>query len=113
MTKTLRTFLAATAAAFALAAFSAAPASADNAWQAHHPRREQINTRLARQNRRIHREVREGEMSRAQAARLHHADRRIRLTERRMATRNGGDVTKAQQRRLNRRENHVSRRIGK
>lgn len=113
MTSTFRTVLAATAVSLALAAFSASPASADTPWQAHHPRREQINNRLARQNQRIHQEVKEGEMSHAQAARLHRADRRIRTTERRMARRNDGHVTKAQQRRLNRRENHVSHRIGK
>lgn len=113
MTKTFRTLLTAATAVLALAALSPSPARADNAWQKHHPRREQLNNRLARQNGRIHREVREGEMSHAQAARLHRADRRIHRTERRMASRNGGYVTKAQQRRLNRRENHVSRRIGR
>lgn len=113
MTKTFRTFLTVAAATLALASFGATPARADNAWQKQHPRREQVNNRLARQNQRIHKEVREGEMSHAQAVRLHRADRRIRLTERRMARRNGGYVTKAQQQRLNRRENHVSGRIGK
>ncbi len=67
----LRSLLAAASAVTVLAAFTAAPASADNAWQAHHSRREQVNNRLARQNWRIHGEVREGEMTRGQAARLH------------------------------------------
>ena len=112
MSKSIRTALAAVAATVSLACL-AAPAMADTPWQAHHPRREQVNNRLATQNARIHREAREGEMSRAKAARLHRADHRIRMQERRMAARNGGYVTRRQQARLNRRENHVSRRIGR
>jgi hypothetical protein len=111
MSKSFRTVLTALAATVSLACL-AAPAMADTPWQAHHPRREQVNNRLGRQNARIHREVREGEMSRAKAARLHHADRGIRRQERRMAVRNGGYITKRQQARINREENHVGRRIG-
>jgi hypothetical protein len=113
MMRFLRNLLAATSAAVVLAAFAAPPVSADTAWQAHHPRREQVNNRLARQNWRIHREVREGEMTRGQAARLRRADWRTRMAERRMARRNGGFITRRQQLRLNRRENHISRRIGR
>ncbi len=112
MSKPFRSVLTAVAATVSLACL-AAPAMADTPWQAHHPRREQINNRLVDQNVRIHREVKEGEMSRAKAARLHRADHRIRMQERRMAARHGGHLTKGQQARLNRRENHVSRRIGK
>jgi len=112
MSKSIRTVLTALAATASLACL-AAPAMADTPWQAHHPRREQVNSRLATQNARIHREVREGEMSHAKAARLHRADHRIRLQERRMAARQGGAVTRRQQARLNRRENRVSRRIGR
>ncbi|MHB1871591.1 MAG: hypothetical protein ACYCT1_12180 [Steroidobacteraceae bacterium] len=97
----------------ALAAFAASPARADSAWQAHHPRRAQVNSRLARQNQRIRQQVREGELTGAQAGRLRRADRRTRLAERRMARRNGGFITRRQQARLNRRENKISRRIGK
>lgn len=105
---------------FAVALFCSAltlgavlPARADTPWNTHHPRREQINHRLGTQNRRISTQLREGEITRGQAARLHRADRRTRMTERRMARRNGGYVTRRQQRLLNRRENRVSRRIGK
>lgn len=97
----------------ALATFAASPARADSAWQAHHPRREQVNSRLARQNQRIHQQVRAGELTGAQAGRLRRADWRTRLTERRMARRNGGFITRRQQARLNRRESKISRRIGK
>ena len=112
MSKSIRTVLTAVAATVSLACLTA-PAMADTAWQAHHPRREQVNSRLGNQNARIHHEVREGEMSRAKAARLHRADHRIRMQERRMAARNHGHITKRQQARINREENHVSHRIGK
>ena len=96
-------------AAFALTASSA---MADTHFQKTHPWREQVNHRLQRQNARIHQQVREGELSHAQAATLHARDRSIRAQERRMASRNGGHLTKGQQKFLNRRENHVSRHIG-
>ena len=112
MSKSIRTVLTAVTATVSLACL-AAPAMADTAWQANHPRREEVNSRLANQNARIHQEVRSGEISHNQAARLHRTDRRIRTQERRMAARHGGHLTKHEQHRLNREENHVSRRIGK
>lgn len=112
MSKSIRTVLTAVAATVSLACL-AAPAMADTPWQAHHPRREQVNNRLGNQNARIHQEVKEGEMSPAKAARLHAADHRIRMQERRDAARNDGHITKREQARLNRRENRVSRRIGR
>jgi 5-deoxy-D-glucuronate isomerase len=112
MSRSIRTVLAAAAAVVSLAC-AAAPALADTPWQAHHPRREQVNNRLAKQNARIHQQVKEGELSRRQAARLHGADRRIRAQERRMAARNGGYITRRQQLKINREENHVSRHIGR
>ena len=112
MSKSIRTVLTAVAATVSLACL-AAPAMADTPWQAHHPRREEVNNRLGNQNARIRQEVREGEMSRAKAARLHAADHRIRMQERRDAARNDGHITKREQARLNRRENRVSRRIGR
>ncbi|MHB8816666.1 MAG: hypothetical protein ACYDAE_25855 [Steroidobacteraceae bacterium] len=111
MSKSIRTVLTAVAATVSLACL-AAPAMADTPWQAHHPRREQVNNRLGNQNARIHQEVKEGEMSHAKAARLHAADHRIRTQERREAARNGGHISRSEQARLNRRENHVSHRIG-
>lgn len=111
MSKSIRTVLTAVAATVSLACL-AAPAMADTPWQAHHPRREQVNSRLGNQNARIHQEVKEGEMSHAKAARLHAADHRIRMQERRDAARDGGHITRREQARLNRRENRVSRRIG-
>jgi hypothetical protein len=112
MSKPMRNILTAVAATLSLACV-AVPAMADTPWQAQHPRREEVNSRLANQRGRIHQEVREGEMSHRQAARLHRTDHRIRMQERRMAARRGGHISPREQARLNREENHVSRRIGK
>ena len=57
-------------------------------------------------------EVREGGISRGQAAKLHQQDHRIRMEERAMAGTNGGHITKTEQRALNQQENQVSREIG-
>jgi hypothetical protein len=91
----------------------AVAADKDTQWEKNHPRREQVNDRLANQNRRIHQEVKEGEMTKAQAAQLHKDDRNIRNEEQLMASQNGGHITKAEQRALNQQENKVSAQIGK
>jgi len=97
----------------AFAAFADAPAAgADGQWAKSHPRRDQVNDRLANQNRRIKQEVREGEMTHQQAAKLHQQDRAIRKEERTMASTNNGHITKSEQRALNQQENQVSREIG-
>ena len=96
----------------AFAAGIATSAMAETQWDKNHPRRDQVNDRLQNQNRRIHQEVKEGEMSKQQAKKLHREDRAIRNEERRMAARNGGHITKAEQAKLNRQENAVSRQIG-
>jgi hypothetical protein len=102
------------AASFAQTPPAAAPqagASAAN-WKKSHPRRAEVNARLANQNRRIKEEVKEGEISKAKAAQLHHEDHQIRQEERDMAAQNGGHITKAEQRVLNQQENKVSKQIG-
>ncbi len=78
-----------------------------------HPRRAEVNGRLARQDARIHKEVKEGEMNRAKAARLHRDDRSVRREEQRMASRDRGHLTARDKAKLNHRENRISRRIGK
>ncbi|MBV8502189.1 MAG: hypothetical protein JO006_17105, partial [Paucibacter sp.] len=62
---------------------------------------------------RIKDEVKEGEMSKAKAAKLHKEDRQIRQEERDMAAQNGGHITKSEQKVLNQQENKVSKEIGK
>ena len=100
---------------FAASSFAQAPAGEDkdNHFQKTHPRREQVNERLANQNKRIKDEVKEGDMSKVKAARLHKEDRQIRQEERDMAAQNGGHITKQEQKTLNQQENKVSAQIGK
>ena len=112
MTVTRTRKLALVAAAFAALGLSATSASAESFWQFHHPRRAEVNERLANQNVRINREVREGELSPWQARRLHRGDFAIRHEERAMARYNGGYITRGEQHALNHQENMVSRRIG-
>jgi len=82
-------------------------------WQKAHPRRTEVNARLANQNRRIHQEVKEGDLTKSQAASLHKDDAQIRQEERDMASQNGGHITKSEQHVLNQQENAVSKQIGK
>lgn len=84
----------------------------DTKWQKHHPRREQVNDRLHHQNARIRDEVKEGDMSKAEAAKLHQDDRQIRREERDMASQNHGHVTRQEQKTLDQQENQVSKEIG-
>ena len=112
MLKSVRTVLTVAAATFALSGL-ATNAMADAKWQKDHPRREQVNNRLKNQNKRIHQEVKEGELSKGQAAKLHREDRNIRREERAMASTNGGHITKTEQKALNQQENQVSKQIGR
>jgi hypothetical protein len=80
---------------------SATSAFAETAWERNHPRRDQVNDRLAVQNHRINHELREGELTPWQARRLHQEDRTIRSEERTMASFNHGHITRAEQRALN------------
>ena len=82
-------------------------------WTKHHPRRAEVNHRLVVQNRRIHRDVREGEMTHRKAVRLHRKDQRIRKEERLMARNRKGAITKPEKRVLNKQENKVNKEIGK
>ena len=111
MTRSFKTLILAAASLAVIAA--ASTASADTRWQNRHPRREQVNNRLNNQNRRIHQEVRQGDLTHSQAAALHQDDRQIRREEHLMATQDGGHITKADQRVLNQQENGVSQQIGK
>ena len=96
-----------------LFAASSVAMAADTKWEKNHPRRDQVNDRLSHQNARIKNEVKEGEMTHAQARALHRKDRQIRREERAMASQNGGHITKTEQKVLNQQENAVSKQIGK
>jgi len=93
--------------------FAADAQPAKKNWNKNHPRRHEVNHRLNNQNKRIHQEVKEGEISKGQAAGLHKEDRQIRQEERSMASQNGGHITKQEQKTLNQQENGVSNQIGK
>jgi len=96
-----------------MTATSLTSAMAETQWERHHPRRDQVNDRLANPNRRINQERREGEISRSQANRLHAEDRAIRHEERTRARLNHGHITRAEQKALNQQENIVSKQIGR
>lgn len=83
----------------------------ETTWQKNHPRRAEVNKRLANQNHRVNQGVKNGTLAKPQAARLHKEDRQIRQEERDMAAQNGGHITKQEQRTLNAQENKVSGQI--
>jgi len=87
-------------------------APAESQWDQRHPRRDEVNDRLANQDQRIHQEVKEGDLTKAQAAALHQDDRQIRQEERDMAHIDNGHITKLDQKALNQQENVVSKEIG-
>jgi hypothetical protein len=89
----------------------AGTASAETTWQKNHPRRTQVNHRLDNQDRRIHQDVKNGTLTKSQAANLHHQDHQVRQEERDMASQNGGHITKPEQRVLNGQENKISSEI--
>jgi hypothetical protein len=96
----------------AVALLGTSAAMAETRWERWHPRRDQVNDRLATQNARINDELREGGIGWRRAAALHREDRIIRREERFMARLNGGYITRAEQRALNQQLNGVSRQIG-
>ena len=81
-------------------------------WDYHHQRRDEVNQRLENQNDRIHHEREDGEISQAEAQRLHHEDKSIRQEERAMAGGDHSHITPQEQNMLNHQENNVSQQIG-
>lgn len=76
-----------------------------------HPRRAEVNARLANQNARITNGVRDGQLTHGEARALRADDRAMRAEERADAAVNGGHITRAEQRNINRQENANSRAI--
>lgn len=113
MTKSVRTLLSIAAVSAALTGFCTSALADETQWQKDHPRRTEVNGRLANQDARIHNEVKSGQITKAQAHQLHSEDHAIRQEERSMASTNGGHITKTEQRALNQQENQVSKQIGK
>ena len=84
----------------------------DTQWQKDHPRREQVNNRLGNQNKRITKEVKEGEISKAESGKLRSNDKTIRGEERAMASQDHGHISKTDQKALNQQLNQNSKAIG-
>lgn len=90
-----------------LAGGVAGAASAATPWQHHHPRRVEVNHRLANLNHSIRRERAEGDLTPRQARHFHARVHMIRLQERRFARHHDGHLTRAEQARLNHEETGV------
>jgi len=113
MLKSIRTAVTAALATVALIGVASNALADETQWQKDHPRRTEVNKRLANQNQRIKQERKEGEITKGKARKLHAEDHAIRQEERAMASTNGGHITKAEQKALNQQENQVSKQIGK
>jgi hypothetical protein len=114
MTMKMRSLKSLTLATLALSASAVATnALAATPWQHDHPRRTEVNSRLANQDRRIHSEVKSGQISKGQARQLHSEDHAIRGEEHAMASTNNGHITRTEQHALNQQEDQVSRQIGR
>ena len=106
----LRTLLIA-AAGLTMAVGAAGAASAETPWQAHHPRRVEVNHRLNHINRQIRLERHFGALSAAQARRMHERDYAIRMQERRFARHDGSHLTRREQVHLNHEETRLHRHV--
>ena len=91
----------------------AGSAMAETNWQKNHPRRTEVNNRLANQRQRINNQLAKGDLSKSQARALHRDDHQVRQEERDMASQNGGHITKSEQHTLNQQENAISHDIPK
>ncbi|HVE12751.1 MAG TPA: hypothetical protein VNI01_05105 [Elusimicrobiota bacterium] len=98
-------------AVFAAALASAATVRAESKWNKEHPRRHEVNKRGRNENRRVNKDVKDGRLTRDQAGQLKGEEKAIRQEERADAARNGGHITKAEQRRLNKDENQLNKDI--
>lgn len=94
-----------------LAGLSGIASAQESNFDATHPRRAEVNGRLANQNARVDNKVANGGMSKHEASKIHKEDHQIRQEERTMASHDDGHLTKADQRSLNQQENSVSRQI--
>lgn len=78
-----------------------------------HPRVNQVNRRVDKQEARIHNQVKEGEITRAQARQDRQNLSAINQEKREMRKTDNGHLTKADQRALNQQLNQNSKAIGK
>ena len=79
-----------------------------------HPRRAEVNERLHEQGHEIHQQVKSGAMSKEEGKQLHAQDHAIHREEHAMVkTNGGGDLTVAQQQKLNQQADKVQQQIKK
>ncbi len=97
----------------AIAMIGAAGAASADPWQAHHPRRVEVNHRLNHIDHRIAMERRDGELGRGQARDLRREDAGLRGQERFYASHDRSHLTRSEYHRLNREEDHLSRQVGR
>jgi hypothetical protein len=90
---------------------SASSFAKETEWQKNHPRRDEVNSRLAHQDQRIKHDVKDGSMSHDEAKSLHQQDKSIREQERADASADNGHITKHEKTLLNKEENNVSHEI--
>ena len=76
-----------------------------------HPRIKEVNEREKNQQKQIGNEIKNGDVSAAQGAKLEGQEAKIKKEERADVKANGGSLTKAEQRKINRQENHVEKQI--
>ena len=89
-----------------------APPAAQGA--AEHPRRAEVNERLRELHHEIHQQVKSGAMSKDEGKQLHAQDHAIHREEHAMVKANGGgDITVAQQQKLNQQADKVQQQIKK
>jgi hypothetical protein len=110
-------------AAAALLALLAAPATVQAApknrpenrknFQQNHPRRAEVLKRDDHQSNRANEARKDGKLTGRQDARIQRQERNIRRQEQADAAKNGGHITKGEQRQLNREENGVNREINR
>lgn len=76
-----------------------------------HPRVNEVDQRLENQQQRIDNGVKDGQMSQGEAARDEKRDAKVERQLSRDEAKNGGHITKAEQRHMNRELNHDSHKI--
>jgi len=78
-----------------------------------HPRVNQVNGRETHQQNRIANGVKNGSLSPKEASHLENREARLQKTEKKDMAEHNGHLTKAEQTRLNQRQNHISKSIYK
>lgn len=87
--------------------------AAKKEWEKKHPRRDQVNDRIARQNAAIKKDVKAGTLTPEQAAGLHAQEKQVRAEEKQMASPNNGHITAEEQKALNKELNDLRKEIPK